>query len=75
MSTNQDYIEKLNNIKKTNQEKLLNLINKLEQCYNLEAKLNNKIKYNFLINDKLNKIQIETENLFFDICKNININN
>ena len=73
MSTNQDYIEKLVSIKKTNEQKLLNLINKLEQCYNLEVKLNDKIKYSFLMNDKLNKIQTETENLFFDICKNINI--
>ena len=31
------------------------------------------IKFAFNINDKLTKIQKESEDLFFDICKNINI--
>jgi len=71
MST--EYITKLNDLKKINKDKLDNLINKLEQCEKLEITLNNKIKYAFKINDKLNNIQKSAEDLFFDICKNMNI--
>ena len=63
----------MNELKIKNQNKILDLINKLEQCNNLEKQLNEDIKYAFKINDKLNKLQSEAEDLFFIICKNINI--
>ena len=69
----EEYIIKLTELKKNNKDKLNNLINKLEQCDKIELALNNKIKYAFKINDKLNTIQNLAEDLFFDICKNINI--
>jgi len=73
MSNIQNYIDNLSIIKKNNEDKLLKLIDKLEQCNKLEVMISNKVKYSFLINDKLNKIQHEMENLFFNICKNINL--
>jgi hypothetical protein len=69
----EEYIVKLTEVKNNNKNKLDNLINKLEQCEKLEMTLNNKIKYAFKINDKLNNIQNLAEDLFFDVCKNINI--
>ena len=69
----EEYIIKLTELKKNNKIKLDNLINKLEQCDKIEVTINNKIKYAFKINEKLNTIQNLAEDLFFDICKNINI--
>ena len=68
-----EYIIKLNELKNKNKIKLQELINKLNQCEILENKVNQDIKFAFNINEKLTKIQKESEDLFFDICKNINI--
>ena len=68
-----EYIIKLNELKNKNKIKLQELINKLNQCEILENKVNQDIKFAFNINEKFTKIQKESEDLFFDICKNINI--
>ena len=68
-----EYIIKLNELKNKNKNKLQELLNKLNQCELLENKVNQDIKLAFNINEKLTKIQKESEDLFFDICKNINI--
>jgi len=69
----EEYITKLGELKIKNQNKLQELINKINQCELLEDKVNQDIKLAFSINEKLSKIQKESEDLFFDICKNINI--
>ena len=60
-------------LKNKNQNKLQDLVNKLNQCELLENKVNDDIKFAFKVNDKLANIQKESEDLFFNICKNINI--
>ena len=69
----EEYITKLTELKIKNQNNLQEIINKLKQCESLENKVNQDIKLAFKINEKLCKIQKEAEDLFFDICKNINI--
>ena len=68
-----DYIIKLNELKINNKKKLEELVNKIKRCETLENKVNQDIKLTFEINEKLSKIQTQAEDLFFDICKNINI--
>ena len=71
--SHEDYILKLNELKTKNSNKLEVLNNKIKQCNELEDKLNNNIKLAFNINDKLIKIQNLSEDLFFEICKNIQL--
>ena len=66
-----NYKTELEKLKQVNNEKLINIKDKLVRCTALEEKLLLDLKNCFNYNDKLYKTQTIAEDLFFSICKNL----
>jgi len=68
-----DYKTELEKLKEVNKEKIISIKDKLVRCTSLEEKLLLDLKNCFNYNDKLYKTQTIAEDLFFSVCKNLQV--
>ena len=67
----QTYILKLQELKLENSKKIEDLELIIKKCYSYEDELEKILKKCFLTNDNLNQVLKTTEDLFFEINKNL----
>jgi hypothetical protein len=65
------YILKLQELKLDNNKKIKDLEEIINKCYIYEDDLEKSLKKCFMTNDKLHKVLKITEDLFFEINKNL----